>query len=87
MPLFVTLTVKVCVWPADQFCGIDERSRLDAQTEGVAASDTGVQSLNQNCCSFTISASSTGAATDGAAAVTFQVTLVPGGTSDGRLTR
>ena len=85
--MFLTLTTKVCVWPAAQLCGMADVSKLADHSAGAAAIDSGAQLLNQNCCSLTISASRTGAGPDGALTVTVQVTLALGGTSDGSAKR
>src|SRR2546423_1108027 len=66
-----------------QTCTAAVNGRLSS-AHGLMATATGAQSENQNCCSFTISPSSTmGFPAAGAVRVTVSVTLWPGARSGG----
>src|SRR5438309_385507 len=70
-----------------QTCTAAVNGRLSS-AHGLMATATGAQSENQNCCSFTISPSSTmGFPAAGAVTVTCRVTLWPGARSCGSDTR
>src|SRR6266566_8808725 len=88
LPVLTTLTGKVWTWFEPQLRGMALRSYPAVHTAGTNRTPLDCHWSNQNCCSLTISASSSSdPAVAGADGLTVTATVCPAATSAGRLNR